>query len=134
MSTLSEDELRSRIPVWEALADFWLDTELDLHRCDAIARAMAASPYTLHELRAIHDYEVAPAVWANLSGTAGEWVGFDAGWLRQRCQRLAEQRGSPWLQLRVWWQRPFFWSSTARYWRQVVPRVQALRRETMADA
>ncbi len=123
----SSQELLSRIPVWEALSEFWLDTELDAFQFDCIARVLAASPYSIEELRKIHDYEVAPAVSANLAGVAGEWAGFDSQWLSERCAKFRLRRNSPFFRARIRLQTPFFRFFTARYWREVAPRVLSLR-------
>lgn len=127
--TLSPQAIQSRIPVWEALADFWLDTELVDFQFDHIARLIAESPYSLAEVRDIHDYEVAPAVSANLLSVAGEWVGFDSEWLIAECRKYAARRLSPWSRARIWLQRPLLRSFTERYWQQIIPRVRALRPE-----
>ncbi len=124
---LSPQDLLTRAPVWEALADFWLDTELEDFQFDHIARVLASSPYSIEEVRAIHNYEVAPAVSANLASIAGEWAGFDSDWLNARCRRFASRRQSIWFRARIWLQLPFMWFFTARHWRQVIPRVQSLR-------
>lgn len=128
-SALPSFDLQSRLPVWEALADFWLDTELVDFHFDYIARVIAASPYGIAEVRAIHDYEVAPAVSANLAGVAGEWAGFDSEWLNARCQACAARCHSRLYRAPIWLQSPLFWLMTARYWRQIIPRVRALRPE-----
>ena len=124
---LSPEEFQSRMPVWEALADFWLDTEIVEHGFDYIARIIAESPYSMTEIRDIHDYEVVPAVAGNLACVAGEWAGFDSAWLAAKCQAYALQRHSPWFRFRIRLQRLLLRSYTERYWRQVIPRVRALR-------
>jgi hypothetical protein len=126
-ATPSSRELRSRAPVWDALSDFWLDTELVDHDFVYIARVISASPYSIDEVRAIHDYEVAPALWRNLASVAGEWAGFNSERLNARCLERASRRQSRLFRLRIWWRRPMFRRFTDRYWRQVVPRVNALR-------
>lgn len=126
-NTLSSQEILDRVPVWDALADFWLDTELVEFQLDLIARVIAASPYSIQEVRAIHFFEVAPAVSANFSSIAGEWAGFDSEWLRERCKRFAELRQSPWFRARIFLRVPCFWFFTVRYWRQIIPRVRLLR-------
>ncbi|MBS0372283.1 MAG: hypothetical protein JSS57_24130 [Proteobacteria bacterium] len=125
---LSSQQLSERLPVWEALADFWLDTDLVDFQFEHIARVIAASPYSISEVQAIHNFEVAPAVSSNLGSIAGEWAGFDSEWLRERCETFAAKRQSPWFRARMLLQLPFIWFFTARYWRQVIPRVLSLRR------
>jgi hypothetical protein len=132
---LSAADLLLRAPLWEALAEFWLDTELVDYQFDYIARIIAASPYSIEEVQAIHDYEVAPAVSANLACIAGEWAGFDQTWLAARCLAWAARRQSRWYRLRIGLQRPFFRRFTKHYWQQIIPRALALRQapETAAQ-
>lgn len=125
-STLPPLDLPSRLPVWEALADFWLDTALVDFELDHIARVIATSPYSIAELRAIHDYEVAPAVSANLLAVAGAWAGFGE-WLIASCLACAARCRGRRYRGRVWLQRRWFWRMTADYWAQLIPRVLALR-------
>lgn len=127
--TLSPQELQSRAPLWEALADFWLDTELTDLSFDHIARVIAESPYSMAEIRDIHDYEVAPAVSGNLACVAGEWGGFNSEWLTAKCHAYALRRHSVLFRARIWLQRRLLRSFTERYWQQLVPRVCALRGE-----
>ncbi|MBE9608204.1 DUF7079 family protein [Chitinilyticum piscinae] len=125
--TLSSEDLQTRLPVWEALAEFWLDTELADFRLAHIARVLAASPYSWPEILAIHDFEVAPAVSANLACIAGEWAGFDRDWLCARCQHCAARRQSPWFRILIRLRRPWLRGYTAPYWPLLKLRVEQLR-------
>ena len=87
------------MPVWEAIADLWLDTVIDETITEGSARVLAASPFSMDELRRIRLYEVAPAVHANLKVVAGEWAGFDRDWLRERITSGVARRG----RLFRWW-------------------------------
>jgi len=118
-------DLASRRPVWEALAALWLDTELTDGELDHIAGVLAASPYSLPEMRAIHDYEVAPVLWVNLVTVVGEWAGFDNDWLAERCHSHAQRRGSRCYRLRIGLQRPLFRFFVDADWRRLVLRVEA---------
>ncbi|MEJ2793231.1 hypothetical protein WAE56_07420 [Iodobacter sp. LRB] len=124
---LSSEDLLIRAPVWEALSDFWLDTELQDFQFEYIARVIASSPYSMEEVRAIHDYEVAPAVSANLASITGEWAGFDPDCLFARCSLFAARRESPWFRLRIWLQKPYWNYFISNYWKQIIPLVQQLR-------
>ncbi|AXQ27791.1 hypothetical protein D0B54_03490 [Solimonas sp. K1W22B-7] len=124
---LTPADLKQRKPVWEALSEFWLDTELQESDFDRIAGVMARSPYSLEEIRDIHRYEVAPAVSANLAGVAGEWAGFDSKWLVERCRAQALRRGSVLRRVLLWLRAPLLWYFTAGHWRKVLPRVRVLR-------
>jgi hypothetical protein len=85
-----ELDLAARRPVWQALSDLFLDTELSPAVCAGNARVLASSPYSVDELRRILFDEVHPACSRNLLAVAGVWTGFDAGWLESRI--LARRR------------------------------------------
>ncbi len=53
------DDLAARRPVWDALADLFLDTDVALARSWR-AQVLARSPYTLDELERILCREVFP--------------------------------------------------------------------------
>lgn len=127
------EAFHDRVAVWEALADFWVDTDLAPFEIDHIARVIAASPYSIAEIKAIHDYEVAPAVWSNLLSPAGEWTGFDSEWLVERCRSCAARRHSFRFRATMFLQLPFIRRLAARYWEQVLPRVEALRKPDNAE-
>ena len=93
----AQSDLECRRPVWLALSDLFLDTDVNLLRAGNVC-TLAASPYTLDELDAILREEVYPACSFNLSLVAGEWAGFDADWLERRILC-----GGP--PPRSWWRR-----------------------------
>ena len=90
---IDETEIDRRKPVWLALSELWLDTELDENDLDRIAGVMKRSGYTLEELRDIYLFEVAPVVFPNLLTVAGEWAGFDEDWLFSKITKRARTRG-----------------------------------------
>ncbi|BBM82293.1 DUF7079 family protein [Candidatus Uabimicrobium amorphum] len=67
--------MEERLPVWKAIADLFLDTEIEL-LYEPIAQVLANSPYDLRTLNHIYTYEVAPVYHVNLLSVAGEWGGF----------------------------------------------------------
>ena len=73
--------IEQRRPIWTALSEFYLDTELQDSDFRQIAFTILESPYSLEEVKAINKYEVFPILQANLLSTAGEWAGFDENWL-----------------------------------------------------
>ena len=110
---LSKDELARRKPVWLALSELWLDTELTEVDINHIATKMVESGYSLAELRVICDSEIAPVVYSNLRSPAGVWDGFDEHWLFE--QIIAEMNKpkrwqNAFLQdlINLWW-RKCFW-------------------------
>ena len=90
--TDSRMDLKRRRPVWEAISELWLDTELQVFEIDHIAEVLARSVYRLDELREIYAFEVAPVVWGNSLSVAGVWTNFDADWLAQEIVKNVERR------------------------------------------
>lgn len=89
MSVPSAD-LDRRRPVWDALSELFLDTELREPDIRRIAKVAADSGYSHDELEGILYDELFPILIWNLRSPAGEWVGFDPAWLEQRI--LARER------------------------------------------
>jgi hypothetical protein len=88
---LSTAEIEVRRPVWDALSTLFLDTDVSLdleHR----ARTLAASPYSIVELERILVDEVFPVCSWNLLSVAGEWAGFDQGWLEEKIMNRMRRR------------------------------------------
>lgn len=81
------DDLANRRPVWLALSDLFLDTDVT-SLYDATARVLSASPYSLEQLESILFDEVYPVCCPNLLSVAGVWTGFDAEWLEHRILAL----------------------------------------------
>ena len=78
------EDLENRTPVWLALSEFFLDTELTEVTVAYIARICAASPYSMKELERIMFLEVYPAFVSNLFSVAGEWAGWSEEFVRKR--------------------------------------------------
>ncbi len=77
---LANEDLEYRRPVWEALSDLFLDTDISLTRSWRIG-ILAASPYSIEELQEILVDEICPVCYSNLFCVAGEWAAFDPDWL-----------------------------------------------------
>ena len=121
-------DLACRRPVWLALSDLFLDTDVQLLQAHN-TRLLAGSAYSLDELDAILRDEVHPACAFNLCVVAGEWAGFEADWLERRILRGGPPPRSRW---RRWWRAltlgslvpvplPAEWSD----WRAEVARLRA---------
>src|SRR5262249_52863850 len=75
-----QEELVRRRPVWEALSEFFLDTELNESQLRHIATVLRASGYAESELEEILICEIAPVLYSNLClwhTIAGVWDAFD---------------------------------------------------------
>ncbi|WP_295645609.1 hypothetical protein [uncultured Methylibium sp.] len=90
-------ELAARRPVWEALSDLFLDTDVSLSRRWRV-ELLARSPYSVDQIEWILVNEVYPVCKYNLLSVAGEWAGFDPMWLEARILRRLR---SPWRALHV---------------------------------
>jgi hypothetical protein len=126
--TLSPAEIRARLPVWDAIADLFLDTAIDTSIREYVARELARSPFPVDELEAIYRYEVAPVVHWNLKIVAGEWAGFGQEWLAERIPAYLAKRGP----LERWWAGSLvgrWWrtSMTEADWQKVIRQVVDLR-------
>ena len=86
---MSPEETASRRPVWAALSELFLDTELAADDMRRLGDVLARSPYSLRELEAILFRELVPVLQRNLRQPAGEYRGFDQAWLEQQVARRA---------------------------------------------
>ena len=77
--------IEERLPVWEALSDFFLDTELENSDYQRIARVLAASPYSIQDTEDILKYELYPVLIWNLRSVTGERAEFDIDGTLFRC-------------------------------------------------
>ena len=84
MKALLPADAARRNPVWIALAELYLDTELEEDQLRRAAQVFAASGYTWVEIKEINYDDVAPALWFNVQDIAGEWAGWDEDWLLER--------------------------------------------------
>lgn len=125
-------QLRRREPVWTALSELWLDTEIADQDLDRIAHVMAESDFDVATLREIYLIEVAPVVSRNLLGVAGVWTGFDERWLRSAIIHNLRHRPR-YLQFLAWFPptRRMMTHATEEYWTKLVELV-AKRRATSA--
>jgi hypothetical protein len=106
-ATSAQVEAEHRMPVWIALSQLFLDTELQEDDHQRIARVLASSPYPEKKLDEILRFEVTPVLKWNLLSVAGEWAGFDEKWLREKLVPLIDRRplfrrGVFWMMRRRW--------------------------------
>lgn len=85
---------KERQPIWIALSDFYLDTELQDFNFRYIAQTILESPYTFEEVKTINTYEVFPVLQSNLLQPAGEWAGFNEKWLVETITAYLETKKS----------------------------------------
>lgn len=92
--TRAKNDIENRRPVWLALSNLFLDTELQEYDLQSIARTLAESPYSLSNIETILYREVYPVCIANFSGVAGEWAGFNPQFLEESILRSIGFRGT----------------------------------------
>lgn len=73
---IAAEDLERRRPLWEALADLFLDTELQEYHYRFVATRVLESAYTATEVQEILWDEVFPVIEWNLRHPAGVWSGF----------------------------------------------------------
>ncbi len=95
--------IQTRSPIWEALSEFFLDTELGDKDYLRISQVLAASPYSVKEVEDILRFEVYPVLIDNLQSPAGGWEGFDTQWLREQIEPKLNKRPLIRRPLFLWW-------------------------------
>jgi hypothetical protein len=127
---LDEQQIQARLPLWEALSDLWLDTQLSDAFMEGIARVMDESSLTIEELWRVYSYEVAPVVYMNVYSFAGQWLGFSSDWLRTEIVRNLRDRPR---RTRFWTLFPItrclMLSQTNDAWKKLVAIVRRRRNE-----
>lgn len=116
----------ARRRAWLAIADLFLDTELDERDLARIARELRDTGLSLDALERAYEQEVAPACWRNLTAVpGGEWAGFAPDALFDAIEAKRLRAPAP-----TWWQqwRIRRWTRLTREdWGQVKLLVQADR-------
>lgn len=90
----SQEEIAIRRPLWDALSEIFLDTELQDGDYKFIARRVLESSLNPHEVSVALWADVFPVLAHNLQSVAGEWAGFDSNWLIERIQQNAQSGGA----------------------------------------
>jgi hypothetical protein len=121
--------IEDRKPVWMAISEFYLDTNLEGDDLERIAKVFLRSPFSLDELKAIHKYEVFPVLQINLMSPAGEWDYFDEAWLVNKISTRLTKRN--WF-TDMFVKMKFSWLSwmTANYWVQLSETYERLKKES----
>jgi hypothetical protein len=77
---LDAEAIERRKPLWQALADLYLDTQSDLFVPTVISCAEEGG-FSLAEVGHVLRWEVRPALYLNYLSVAGEWAGWQEDWL-----------------------------------------------------
>ena len=97
-------DLARRRPVWLALSELFLDTDVEA-RLPSLAQGLAASSYSEAELDWILRRELQPLLQWNLVPAAGVWDGFDPEWLQRSILARRRRLRLPCLFPREDWRR-----------------------------
>jgi hypothetical protein len=89
---MGEPMIDERFAVWDALSEFFLDTELRETDYQRIAAVLVNSGYPMEKLRDILFFEVYPACYSNLLDVAGEWAGFPPEWIARNIAPRKDKR------------------------------------------
>jgi len=114
-------ETDERFPIWEALSEFFLDTELEYKDYDRISTILAKSEYSLLELEDILQFEVYPACIGNLFCIAGEWAGFHPDWIIDTIGPRKDKRPK-------WRIGPIFKWYYKKHWQEVLKLIENKRK------
>ena len=116
----TEAQIKERLPVWKALSEFFLDTELQPEDLEQIAKGLAKSAYSEDKLEGILDFEVCRG--CRINWLLWEWISFDEDWLVERIK--------PHYDKRAWFKRLFVWRHRwiyERHWKKVKRRILEIR-------
>lgn len=115
----------SRVVVWEAMAEHFLDTETR-PQIPRTALCCVAHGLTIPAARDVWRFEVTPALWHNLWNPAGVWDGWSPRWL---VERITAKRRS-WLRRLRWLDAVCYRVSASdqdSYWRAMERVMQLLQ-------
>lgn len=90
---MDDEEVQRRLPLWCALAELFLDTEMQPVAYEAVARAAREAGYTAVEVHDILRNEMWPAFSFNLLDIAGEWAGFSSDYVLTRMLEMGTEAG-----------------------------------------
>jgi hypothetical protein len=115
--------IEERMPVWSALSELFLDTELQPQDIERIVKQLADSPYTTPKIEEILRFEVTPPLKWNMMVVAGEWAGFDEDFLRERISPRIDRK--PFIRFPVF-------RLIQEDWRNIKARIKEVRNENWA--
>lgn len=124
--SISPAIMRERMPVWDAMSEFFLDTELQEQDLGRIAGVLARSPYSERELWDILRHEVYPPCHWNLLCSTGEWALFGEEFLLEKvAPRCGKRPKFAWPVLHAWMFRD--------HWNKVRVLLQELRARSCGE-
>ena len=79
---------QSRLRLWRAFSEFFLDTEIQEYVFPYVVREIRASGLKLYEAESVLWNEVFPVLSSNFLSVAGVWSGWPDQWLLENIQPL----------------------------------------------
>jgi len=116
---LNDKEIEKRKPVWNAISDFYLDTELQPSDYERIAAEFIKSGKTIQQIKEIDFYEVFPVLKGNLMSVAGEWGGFNKNWLNENCEKMYLKRKNIFFRLKIKLSHVFWFWMRKDHWKEI---------------
>ncbi|MEM9075404.1 MAG: hypothetical protein AAGC43_00115 [Bacteroidota bacterium] len=126
-------EIELRKPIWLALSEFYLDTELESADYDRIAQVLKASGLSIGQLKEIDRFEVFSVLKANLLSVAGVWTGFDEAWLYAICTKSYLKKDKPLLRLKNKIYHLFLRKMTKDHWFEIKKRIEHKPKDSGLD-
>ncbi|GAL87393.1 hypothetical protein MYP_4623 [Sporocytophaga myxococcoides] len=123
---IDHQDIEIRTPVWIALSEFYLDTELTNEDFDRIAAIFQNSGLTLKELKEIDLFEVFTFLQPNLLSIAGAWSGFEEEWLLAHCEKRYRRRKNILHRLNCKFWNIFFYWMRRNCWEQIEKRMSII--------
>ncbi|PKV50913.1 hypothetical protein ATE84_2982 [Aquimarina sp. MAR_2010_214] len=120
----SIEELEKRIPIWNSISEFYLDTELQSENYESITNTFLNSDLHISELKEIDLYEVFPVLKRNQISLAGEWNGFDEKWLHEACTKAYLKRNSSFFRWKTKLYNRFLYSMRKDHWIEIENRIK----------
>jgi len=122
-----DNEIKLHTPIWIALSEFYLDTELNKTDLEKIAKVFTKSELTLDEIKEIDLFEVFPILQNNLSNIAGHWTGFEQKQLIEECSRFLNRKNIFLYKVMIRIRSLFSFSSRREYWEIVERKYNSLQ-------
>jgi hypothetical protein len=124
---IDNQDIEIRKPVWIALSEFYLDTELTNDDFDRIATVFQKSGLTLKDLKEIDLFEVFIFLQPNLLSVAGDWAGFNEDWLLTECEKRYRRRKNLLHRSNCKFWNIFFYWMRRDYWKQIEKRMTVFK-------
>lgn len=124
---MTREKLILRKPLWKALSNFYLDTELDETDYVYISKTLIETRIELTELKEIDLYEVYPTLQMNLLSPVGVWDGFEDKWLFKQCliNHTKRLKSKPFMIYTRFKNKLHYWMRK-KHWEEIDKRMQSV--------